>query len=151
MAVTDVDVDEEFENLTAAQLDEFRRCFEDFDVDNSGAIDADELRNLMKTFGHDPSEEEIKATLAVGDKDGNDEIEFDEFCKLLLRKRKEAEEIDGMRQAFQALDRNGDGFIDKEELAELEGLSRAEVDQIFREADTNNDGLIGYDEFLAWK
>lgn len=56
-----------------------------------------------------------------------------------------------MKEAFSALDRNGDGFIDKEELAELEGLSRAEVDQIFEEADTNKDGLISYEEFLAWK
>lgn len=43
------DLDEE---LTEAQLAEFQRCFEEFDVDNSGSIDVDELKALMQSFGH---------------------------------------------------------------------------------------------------
>lgn len=105
----------------------------------------------MRSFGHNPSDAEIKETMAQGDKDGNEEIEFEEFCRLLLIKRRESAATDEMKEAFMALDRNNDGFIDKDELAELDGLTRAEVDQIFKEADTNRDGLLSYDEFLAWK
>jgi len=52
---------------------------------------------------------------------------------------------------WQALDKNQDGWITREELELVEGLTSAEIDQIMAEADTNADGKIGIDEFIAWR
>lgn len=51
----------------------------------------------------------------------------------------------------QALDKNQDGWITREELELVDGLTSDEIDQIMAEADTNNDGKIGIDEFIAWR
>jgi len=47
-----------------------------------------------------PTDEEIKETMAEADEDGNDEIEFEEFCMLLLRKREEVQALGELREAF---------------------------------------------------
>ncbi|MFL6547473.1 MAG: EF-hand domain-containing protein [Povalibacter sp.] len=59
------------------------------------------------------------------------------------------------RRAFEAWDRNGDGFLDSEEfhalLRELDGdISRAECLLVFEATDTEGDGYIGFKEFEAW-
>ena len=45
--------------LTEQQKDEIREAFELFDTDNSGSIDAGELRTAMKALGHEPDDEEL--------------------------------------------------------------------------------------------
>jgi len=59
---------------------ELRSTFDKFDAAKSGAIDADELRHLMKDLGAEVSEEDIKATLEEAHTNGpSDQISYDEF------------------------------------------------------------------------
>jgi len=54
---------------------------------------------------------------------------------------------------FAQHDKNGDGVIDKKELFEVMtrvGLSGAECENMYIEADLNKDGVIQYKEFVAW-
>jgi len=54
---------------------------------------------------------------------------------------------------FRQHDKNGDGSIDRNELFEVMkrvGLSEAECENMFIEADLNKDGVIQYEEFVAW-
>lgn len=58
-------------------------------------------------------------------------------------------------QAFRKIDANCDGTISKDELAVLlmelkPEWSETDVDRLFTAADVDNDGLIDYEEFLAW-
>ena len=59
-------------------------------------------------------------------------------------------EEERIAEAFQSIDRDGSGFIEKYELAEVLGSSctKAQIDEIMEVADTNNDGKISYDEFF---
>jgi Ca2+-binding EF-hand superfamily protein len=64
-------------------------------------------------------------------------------------------EISESRKAFDACDINGDGFIDLAEfralLEELDGdVSSAECQLNFEIADTEEDGYIGFKEFVVW-
>jgi len=54
--------------------------FDLFDEDKSGCIDASELRNLLRKFGEDASNDEVEFALRTLDADGTGEIEFFEFC-----------------------------------------------------------------------
>jgi len=65
------------------------------------------------------------------------------------------EQLDELREAFDYNDRNSDGrislgeFIDM--LDELEAeMSNADAQIGFRDIDTNDDGLIDFEEFVAW-
>jgi len=65
------------------------------------------------------------------------------------------EELDELREAIDYNDRDSDGRIQLDEfsamLDELEAdLSSGEVEIGFKDIDTNDDGLIDFQEFVAW-
>ena len=65
------------------------------------------------------------------------------------------EELDELREAFDYNDRDSDGRIQLDEFAamldELEAdMSDSDVEIGFKDIDTNDDGLIDFQEFVAW-
>jgi len=69
------------------------------------------------------------------------------------RKLKESDHEDEVRQAFKVFDKDGNGFITGDELGLVmknlgEKLTSEEVKEMMREADTNGDGKIDYEEFV---
>jgi Ca2+-binding EF-hand superfamily protein len=65
------------------------------------------------------------------------------------------EKLAELRKAFDAVDLNGDGFIDQSEfhslLQKLDGdVSYDECLLDFEIADTEGDGYIGFKEFMVW-
>lgn len=61
-----------------------------------------------------------------------------------------------LRDAFDRYDRDGSGFIDRQELKRMfaeelcRPLSDAQIDDAMREIDTSGDGRVAFDELLAW-
>ena len=79
---------------------------------------------------------------------GNGEIDFPEFLTMMAKKHQVDPEQE-LREAFRVFDKNGDGFISAEELRIVmtslgERLTDKEVDDMLKEADSNNDGKIDY-------
>ena len=52
--------DKQVEEYTEEQLAEFKEAFSLFDRDGDGTIDADELGTVMRSMGHQPTEEEVE-------------------------------------------------------------------------------------------
>ena len=80
---------------------------------------------------------------------GNGTIEFEEF---LVMMSKQMASDDYIRAAFDAMDRNGDGYIDPIELKQVmenfgEQLSDDDVEEMIREADVDGDGRVDFEEF----
>jgi calcium-dependent protein kinase len=84
------------------------------------------------------------------DVDHSGQIQYTEFLAATLEARGYLEE-ERIAEAFQSIDRDGSGFIDKDELKEVLGKSCTEeqIDEIIRTADKNNDGKISYEEFFS--
>ena len=60
-------------------------------------------------------------------------------------------ELVNLKAIFQALDLNGNGFLEKSELEgylNLRGFSQKESDELFMVADVNKDGKISVKEFI---
>ena len=69
------------------------------------------------------------------------------------RKLKDVDREDEVRQAFQVFDKDGNGYITQDELAVVmtnlgEKLNQNELNLMMKEADTNGDGRIDYEEFV---
>ena len=70
-----------------------------------------------------------------------------------FRKEQEMDELFALVEAdFLAMDRDGDGVISPAEFRRVgvqRSWSNARVDKILREADADQDGVLGFPEFLV--
>ena len=87
-----------------------------FDVNNDGKLSAEELMPALQSLGFNATEEDVKKIMDAADNDGDGMIEYksDEFVALL--DELDDEPMDKVLEAFQFLDKNGDGQISAEEL-----------------------------------
>jgi calmodulin len=141
------------EHLTEEKIAELREAFEIFDKDKDGFITIKELGEIMKNLGQAPSESELQDMINEVDIDGNGNIDFKEFLGLMARKIRDTDTEEELMEAFKVFDKDGNNFITNAELKHVmfalgEKVTDEEVDEMIREADTNNDGCINYDEFV---
>ncbi|XP_055297240.1 calmodulin-like isoform X2 [Sitodiplosis mosellana] len=139
--------------LTEEQVAEFKEAFMLFDKDEDGTITMAELGVVMRSLGQRPSENELRNMVNEVDINGNGTIEFNEFLLMMSKKMKVAEGEDELKEAFRVFDKNNDGLISATELRHVmtnlgERLSDAEVDDMIKEADSDNDGFVNYEEFV---
>jgi len=72
--------------ISEEQLQSLRQAFALFDKDDSGSIDASELKACLRAMGHYPTPMELEDLMRRMDTDGNGEIDFDEFVKAMVHK-----------------------------------------------------------------
>ncbi|XP_031575462.1 calmodulin-like isoform X2 [Actinia tenebrosa] len=141
------------EKLTKLQLAEYKEAFNLFDKDRNGTICTHELRNVMHALGQSPSDQEIQDMIACSDKDGSGNIDLNEFLHLMTSKNKH--NLDEIRIAFKVMDKDGDGFISFSDLKKAmnechENLSDDELKKMIIDADMDEDGRVGYTEFVQF-
>merc|ERR1712121_116473 len=117
-----------------------------------GSVDSSQISSIMKAIGQNPSEAEIQDMVNQVDKDGTGSIDFPEFLLMMSLKLDSENAEDEIREAFQVFDGDGNGFINRQELACVmgnlgEALTPAEIQGMIDEADVDGDGQINYEEF----
>jgi len=63
---------------------QLRAVFNKFDADNSGRIDRNEVRMIMKKLAQSLTDEEITSIIDIADLDGDGEISWDEFKTIMF-------------------------------------------------------------------
>ncbi|MCO5564830.1 hypothetical protein L7F22_018498 [Adiantum nelumboides] len=82
----------EFLNLMARKMkdtdseEELKEAFRVFDKDQNGFISAAELRHVMTNLGEKLSDEEVDEMIREADVDGDGQINYEEFVKMMLGK-----------------------------------------------------------------
>ncbi|KAG8971193.1 hypothetical protein FRB90_010570 [Tulasnella sp. 427] len=66
--------------------EEILEVFKVFDKDGDGMINAAELRHVMWNLGEKMTEDEVKDLIAEADTNGDGQLDFNEFMKLLTTK-----------------------------------------------------------------
>lgn len=141
------------ENLTEDQIAEFKEAFGLFDKDGDGSITTNELGTVMRSLGQNPSEAELRDMISEVDADGNGTIDFPEFLNLMARKMKDTDSEEELKEAFKVFDKDQNGYISAAELGHVmanlgEKLTPEEIDEMIKEADTDGDGQVNYEEFV---
>merc|ERR1719379_1567691 len=120
---------------------------------------------MIKRVGVNLTKEQLNEIIREVDRDQSGEIEFDEYCNMMVkltgvRKRINAREyidksgIDQYRAAFDGFDTSGDGTISSKELDRLLRkmdiiLRTDQVEALLTKYDADGSGEIDFTEFLS--
>ncbi|KAG4154876.1 hypothetical protein ERO13_D03G079900v2 [Gossypium hirsutum] len=140
------------ENLSEEEIIGLKEMFKSMDTDNSGTICFEELKTGLPKLGTKLSESEVRQLMEAADFDGNGAIDYIEFITATMHMNR-TEREDHLYTAFQYFDENNSGFITMEELEQaLRKYNMGDektIKEIIAEVDTDRDGRINYDEFVA--
>ena len=93
--------------------------FRKFDVNNDGKLSEQELLPALQSIGFNPTKDDIKRLIDAADDDNDGMIDYanQEFVALL--QELEDEPYNQVLEAFEYLDKDGDGVISADELRAL--------------------------------
>ncbi|KAL1691133.1 hypothetical protein GGG16DRAFT_54266 [Schizophyllum commune] len=149
-------------DLLSSVPSEVKDAFESFDRDGNGMITVDELRGVMHSLNRRPTDEQIMEMIDKVDVDGDGRVNFREFLMLMGADasffRPDDMVVDGapsaaekeIKEIFRSFDKNGDGTVSVNELKEIlesfgTRLSQGQAEAMINAADTNGDGVVGYE------
>lgn len=98
--------------LTKEECNEIIKVFTLFDKDNSGNIDASELKDAMRALGIYVTKESLKRLMEKADKDGSGSIEKPEFLSLMAELIDKRDPKGNVEKAFRMYDDDDGGTID---------------------------------------
>ena len=136
-------------------LEDLRKLFLQWDINNDGELSLDELKQNMAAITDifQISERDVIAMMEKADSNGDGNVDYSEFIAAAFDKVKLLSEPN-LQKAFKIFDQDGDGNVSPDELKRVfgggaVGFSQGEKvwNEIMREVDSNNDGKISYDEF----
>ncbi|MBA0722168.1 hypothetical protein Golax_002860 [Gossypium laxum] len=137
---------------TEEEIQGLQQMFKNIDTDGSGTITLGELRDGLARLGSKLTETEMKQLMDAADVDNSGTIDYIEFVTATMhRHRLEREE--NIVKAFQFFDKDNSGFITRDELRQAMtqyGMGdEATIDEVIEDVDTDKDGRINYEEFVA--
>lgn len=170
-------------NLSPDEIDMLRDAFIHMDRDSDGFVGLEEMMSVVLTCvgpeRYAPLREYLEPIFRVADKDRDGKLSLTEFltsfadgpgvvpadvinhCVATIRVRLSDEEIATLQESFRKIDKNEDGYIDREELTvALKEILLAKfpdlTDHTFGEivtvvlasADSDNDGKLSLSEFI---
>ncbi|RWW76743.1 hypothetical protein BHE74_00015139, partial [Ensete ventricosum] len=127
------------DHLSTEEVEDIKEMFRMMDADNDGIVSHDELKAGLAKFGSHLVESEVQMLI--------------EAVTVSLHLQRMAND-EHLRRAFSYFDKDGNGFIEPEELCDAlaeDGApdSRDVANDILKEVDSDKDGRISYDEFVA--
>ncbi|XP_071734146.1 calcium-dependent protein kinase 29-like isoform X2 [Rutidosis leptorrhynchoides] len=129
-----------------------KQMFNNIDTDRSGSITYEELKTGLSKLGSRLSEPEIQQLMEAADVDKNGTIDYIEFITATMHRHKLDRE-ENLHRAFQFFDKDNSGFITRDELkhsmTEYGMGDEATIDEVLDDVDTDKDGKINYEEFVA--
>ena len=148
--------DEFIELLSEQEICELHEAFNIFDFESDGSINSKQLIMLMNSLKQYPSQKELEKILNEFNIDKNGQIYFNQFLKIMAKRLKNIKEDEDryLKNLFSNLDRNNNGLISIHEIRYIvthsnENISEKDIETIMKEADTDGDGLISFEEFMT--
>lgn len=144
--------------LDEEQINELREIFRSFDRNKDGSLTQLELGSLLRALGVKPSPDQLETLIDKADTKSNGLVEFPEFVALVspellsAAKRTTPYTEEQLLRLFRIFDTDGNGFLTAAELAHSmaklgHALTVAELTGMIKEADSDGDGRINFQEF----
>uniref|UniRef100_H2VEJ4 Centrin 3 n=2 Tax=Takifugu TaxID=31032 RepID=H2VEJ4_TAKRU len=140
--------------LSEDQKHEIKEAFELFDTDKDQEIDYHELKVAMRALGFEVKKVDVLKILKDYDREGNGKITFEDFSEVVTGHILERDPKEEILKAFKLFDDDESGRISLRNLRRVarelgENISDEELRSMIDEFDTDGDGEINQEEFLA--
>jgi len=118
-----------------------KEWFSRIDKDNDGQITTKELGTFLRSRGENVNEADIQGFINNADADSNGIVDFQEYLTRAMAM---------IRNLFQLINQDGNGYIDAAELRRVMTMigHGEEVDEMFHEADIDDDDQVNFEEFV---
>jgi Ca2+-binding EF-hand superfamily protein len=110
-----------------------KALFREFDKDNSGFVELDEI-----CVAFELSKEDATEIMTQFDDDGNNKLDFDEFLTTFVY----------FGVIFREFDSDGSGFVELNEIINKYHLTEAEARKLLKQFDADGNNKLDYKEFL---
>ena len=140
-------------NISKDKEKEIKNIFEKFDSNKDGYVNSTELANIIKSININVSDEELLEIIQEIELEVNGEINFENFLSIVKRRENDIDTEEELLNAFKVFDKEGNGLINLNELKHImlkvcNNISESEINEMLKEADTDMDGYINYEEFV---
>eukprot|EP00290_Baffinella_frigidus_P026935 CAMPEP_0180221312 /NCGR_PEP_ID=MMETSP0987-20121128/19789_1 /TAXON_ID=697907 /ORGANISM="non described non described, Strain CCMP2293" /LENGTH=814 /DNA_ID=CAMNT_0022182683 /DNA_START=95 /DNA_END=2539 /DNA_ORIENTATION=- len=155
--------DEQWKALLAKNdpkvVEDLEALFVAYDDDDSGELDAKEVRELVGQLGTSLTDAEADNLFKVMDADGGGSVDFKEFATVMLHQRDASRGNTNYaalaEKMFDIFDKDKTGQIEQEEVLEQmermgKNWDREGIQYFFSQIDRDNSGVIDKDEFIEY-
>ncbi|KAG9510807.1 Myosin-2 essential light chain, partial [Fragariocoptes setiger] len=139
-------------NFSEDQISEFQEAFALFDNRNDGMISVSLLGNVLRAFGQNPTEAEVRKCCSQFKPD--DRITFEMFLPILqaISKNRCTDRAEDFIEGLRHFDKDGSGYISSAEMRHIltrlgEKMTEEEVEQLLA-GQENSQGNINYEDFV---
>ena len=142
--------------LTEQDILQLKEVFDTFDYNGNGILSPNDVRNALMSYGYDANKETVYDIIAEFDEDESGGLSFKEFLRMitgsLANNNKKIVKKNEIERVFRKYDPKNKGFIDLECLKKMvnefgEEIEEADLKEIIKKIDSNQDGKISYDDF----
>ena len=108
----------------------------------------------MRSLGLNPSDEDLKEIIDSFDNEKNNNlIDFNSFLIIMAKRKNDIDKEEDLIDAFRVFDKENNGKISARELRYVmmssgEDLNENDIEEMIREASTENDDFIDYYKFV---
>lgn len=142
-------------SLTDIEVRDLRDSFCLYDKLGDDKIESNQLGEVLRGLGQNPTNAEVKKNIAEIDPEGDKRISFEEFLPIFqsIRGKKSKFNTDDFVESLRVFDIDGSGMINEGELRHLltslgEKLSDEEVDTLIHGLE-DKQGQIDCEEFIV--
>jgi len=157
--------------FSADQIEEWKDFWELFDAEGQGKIYWNQVGSAIRSFGWAPTNQQWQQTLHVANGGVEDalgqllpskedlnhkQISFEEFLPILaeVSKLPSTGTKEDFTEGMKVFDKDSNGFVLAVEIQHIlsslgESLTKDEVNEIFAGVETNSNGMMKYESFVA--
>ena len=138
--------------LTDEEITEIKEAFDLFDIEKTGFIETEDLKNAMETQGFAYKSPTIFKMVCELDVENKRKVDFDEFLALMTDHYIEEGSKKEAQKVFNLFDVDHTGFIELKNLKKIakelgETLDDDDIIELITKTDKDGDGKVSFDEF----
>jgi Ca2+-binding EF-hand superfamily protein len=140
-------------NLSEEKIAELRSAFQLFDGDNNnGNITKNKLKKILNNLNYFPTDDDLNDMVAIVDKNGDGNINFNEFLELMCDKMDQNDSEEEILEAFRIFDKGSKGYVTRVDFKQImkylgETIEEDELDELMKDCDEDQDNQLNFEEF----